>query len=457
MSFAMLIQEDIMTLVPETVLLCHLLFLCFNHFLRGNGQTTSQRGKFFSVIFALSLALAGSFLYYEEGFFWGGTVVSNATTLTLKSALLLCAVGFFVCALFLNDLRRLLSFESMALIELSLVGGLVAFSAHHFILLFAALELQILPLYLLVAMPKNNQASCEGGLKYFILGGLSTSCLLFGISFIYGATSTGYFIEITQWLMERVSMTSDIVSEAPSLFVGLAFLLVTFGFKLSLFPFHNWTPDVYEGAETGTTLFLATAAKIVAVGVMIRLLSDLLLPLHGLFQDVLSGIAILSMFVGALGALQQTSLKRIFAYSTISHMGYLLSAASAGSYSGFNAIVLYLFCYVPIAMCAFVGLLKVASSGKKNVLSLDLLKGLHTSAPGLSAFFAMTMFALAGLPPFPVFFGKVFLFIALVEQNHWFSALSLVLSSLIACYYYLRIIKVIYFETMDEQSALQTS
>ena len=446
--------QELMPILPEILLVESLFILCLWH-LAQSPQDKSVKIPYinYSVVSFL-LVLTVSIFTYREGIFFQGTFLSDSSSFFLKILLLGSGAFIFLSALFVKELRSLFSFEAILLVYFSILGGLLVFSAADFLVLFVALELHVLPLYLLLVLQKQDQDILESGVKYFILGGLSSCFLLMGISFIYGASGTTQFVELYQWASEQTLQWSKIYKDVPYIALGIVFTLGAFCFKLSLVPFHMWTPDVYEGSRTSVTIFLATCSKIVAVGMVARLVCEVMWPLHASMVPFLTLTALVSMLWGSLGAFYQNNIKRMLAYSTITHMGYIASAFVVGSTRGFSVILFYLALYAPTVLIFFVCLLIKQGFLPRANLTLDCLKGLSARSPLLAVVMAVLLLTLAGLPPFPLFWGKFTLLFVLIESNEWLLTFGLTLSSLIGCYYYLRVVKVMFFD--ESQHAITT-
>jgi len=310
-------------------------------------------------------------------------------------------------------------------------------SANNMLSLYVGLELQSLALYVLAAFNRNSLRSSEAGIKYFILGALSSGLLLFGISLIYGFTGSIDF--------DVIQATLGSGEIAFGVTFGLVFILAGLAFKVSAAPFHMWTPDVYQGAPTSVTAFFAMVPKIAAMALLLRLLFEPFSALEDQWVQVVYFLAVASMVVGAFGAIAQTSLKRLLAYSSIGNMGYVLIGIVAGSEAGVSAVVLYLLIY----MVMTAGVFAIVLCMRRNDKQLDKisdLSGLSQHSPALAYCMAILMFSMAGIPPFAGFFGKLAIFGAAVEAEYYVLAVIGVLTSVIGAYYYIRIIKVMFFD-----------
>jgi NADH-quinone oxidoreductase subunit N len=371
---------------------------------------------------------------------------ANAFTQFVKVVLLasvLAAVCLSVRYFKAEDERP---FEFYVLMILATIGMGIMVSANHLLTLYIGLEMQSLALYVLAALRRKDGLAIEAGLKYFILGALASALLLFGTSFLYGATGSLGYDGIAVALGESGSLSLPAV-------VGLVFILAGFAFKVSAAPFHMWTPDVYQGAPTNVTAFFAVAPKVAALAALIKFL---VVPLHVGIEDgrqILLLLAVASMVVGAFGALRSESFKRLMAYSTINHMGYILLAVAMVTKVSVAAVLMYLVVYAVTSVGLFALALRVV---RGNVYSdkLSDWAGLARQHPGMALCGAVFLLSLAGIPPMAGFFAKLFVFEAIVEKGFIGFAVAGVIASVVAAYYYLRLCKVMYFDDAPEGRVL---
>lgn len=330
--------------------------------------------------------------------------------------------------------------EFPLLILLSVLGMMVVISANDLMVLYMGVELQSLPLYVVAAMQRDQLRSSEAGLKYFLLGALSSGLMLYGASLIYGFTgSTGY--------AEIASVLSG--GSSAGVVVGVVFLIAGLAFKISAAPFHMWTPDVYEGSPTIVTAFFAIVPKIAAMTLFLRVSYGMLAPVPESWQQVVVAIAVLSMVVGALGAIMQSDLKRLLAYSSIAHMGYALVGMASADTQGVSSVMVYMMIYVLSSIGVFTLILSLRREGNA-VHKIADLKGYSRSHPVYAAAMLVFMFSMAGIPPLGGFFGKWFVFSAAVDAGMVAVAVMGVLFSVVGAFYYLRIVKVMYIDDLDE-------
>jgi NADH-quinone oxidoreductase subunit N len=328
-------------------------------------------------------------------------------------------------------------FEYPLLIVIATLGMLMMISADDLIALYLGLELQSLSLYVIAAINRDSIRSTEAGLKYFVLGALSSGMLLYGASLTYGFTGHTSFAGIS---------TALAGGEASlGLTFGLVFLIAGLAFKISAVPFHMWTPDVYEGAPTPVTAFFAAAPKVAAMALFIRLVIDPFASITPDWQQILSFIAIASMVLGAFGAIGQRNIKRLMAYSSIGHMGFALVGLAAGTEAGVRGVIIYLVIYMAMTLGAFACILAMRRR-EGMVEEISDLAGLSKTHPVMAFMLAMILFSLAGIPPLAGFFAKFYVFLAAIESGLYVLAVIGVLASVVGAYYYLRIIKIMYFD-----------
>ena len=326
-------------------------------------------------------------------------------------------------------------FEFPILILLATIGMMIMVSANDLIAIFIGLELQSLTLYVLAALNRNHLASSEAGLKYFLLGALSSGLLLFGLSYIYGFTGN------TNLNLISTTVTSGNIG----LIIGIVFVCSGLAFKVSAVPFHMWTPDVYEGAPTPVTAFFALAPKVAAIALAVRFLIVGFGDISFDWQQIIIFLSIASMVFASFAAIAQNNIKRLMAYSSIGHVGYALIGLACGTFQGTSSLVIYLSIYLIMNIGVFSFILSMKNKGEyfENISDLS---GLYKAHPYYSVVITIFMFSLAGIPPLAGFFGKFYIFIAAIESNLLLLAVVGILASVIGAFYYLRIIKVIYFD-----------
>ena len=357
----------------------------------------------------------------------------------MKWLVLLGSALAVVMSMNYNAREEIERFEFPVLILFASLGMLLMVSANDLISLYVGLELQSLALYVIAAFRRDSTKSSEAGLKYFVLGALSSGMLLYGASMIYGFAGTTRFDAL------GALFTGPSADPGVGVVVGLVFLLAGLAFKVSAVPFHMWTPDVYEGAPTPVTAFFAVAPKIAAIALLVRTMVGPFGELFAQWQQIIVFISIASMLLGALAAIWQTNIKRLLAYSSIGHIGYALVGLAAGSEEGIRGIGVYMAIYLAMNVGTFCCVLSMRRQG---VLAegIDDLAGLARNHPMMAAAMAIFMFSMAGIPPLAGFFGKLYVFMAAVNEGLYVLAIIGVLTSVIGAFYYLRIVKIMYFD-----------
>ncbi len=330
-------------------------------------------------------------------------------------------------------------FEYPILILLATTGLLLMLSANDLLAVYMSLELASLSLYVMAAFDRDNARASEAGLKYFILGSLASGMMLFGTSLIYGFAGSIGFADIAS-VLEQGDTAAN-----PGLIVGLIFVIVGFCFKISAVPFHMWTPDVYEGTPTPVVTYFAAAPKIAAILLFARVLHQPFAEMIEQWQQIVILISILSMLLGAFAALGQTNIKRLLAYSSIGHMGYALMGIAAGTEAGIQGLLIYLALYLFMSIGAF-GFVMILRRGEETVEDIHELGGLSNTNPKAAFFMSLMLFSMAGIPPLAGFFGKMYVFLSAVEAGLYVLAVIGVLSSVVAAYYYIKIVKIMYFD-----------
>jgi NADH-quinone oxidoreductase subunit N len=353
------------------------------------------------------------------------------------------AVALLLSFDYLRD-ARLMKFEFPVLVLLATVGMMLMVSSNDLISLYLGLELQSLALYVVAALRRDDVRSSEAGLKYFVLGALSSGMLLYGASLIYGFTGSTSFDVIA-----RVA-TGPAGAQNVGLIVGLVFLLVGLAFKISAVPFHMWTPDVYEGAPTPVTAFFAAAPKMAAMALTVRVMQSAFPGIGPQWQQIIVFLALASMVLGSFAAIGQTSIKRLMAYSSIGHIGFALVGLAANSPEGNQSVLLYLSIYLVMTLGTFACILAMRRRDE-NVDDIEQLGGLAQNNLPMAFALAMLMLSLAGIPPLAGFFAKFYVFAAAIKSGLYLLAIIGVLASVVGAYYYLRIVKIMFFDEPKEK------
>jgi NADH-quinone oxidoreductase subunit N len=386
-----------------------------------------------------SLLLAGVLVLVQpEGTAFAGQYVSDAFTKFTKLLVVAGAALGVLVAMDWNAKQGLAKFEFPILLLFSTVGMMIMLSANDLITLYIGLELLSLSLYVIAAFDRDNGRSAEAGLKYFVLGALASGLLLYGASLVYGFSGTTNF--------DRIADAIGTAEAVPfGLVVGLVFVLAALAFKVSAVPFHMWTPDVYEGAPTPVTAFFASAPKVAAIGLLTRVAAGPFGDLAGQWQQIIVLCSLASMVLGALAAIGQTNIKRLMAYSSIGHVGYALMGLAVGSELGVRALLVYMAIYLFTNVGAFAVLIAMRRNGQ-SLEKVEDLAGLGRTDPAMALAMTLFMFSMAGIPPLAGFFGKYFVIGAAIQGGFITLAVVGVLSSAVSAYYYLRVIKVMYFD-----------
>ena len=357
-------------------------------------------------------------------------------------AKLLIYAASFVCILiaprfFSGGMRA----EYPTLIVFAALGMGIMASARDLMTLYVGLELNSLAAYVLASFMRTDERSSEAGLKYFVLGALASGMLLYGISLLYGFTGTTDFAGIAAAMGGELNI---------GLIFGIVFVLAGLGFKISAVPFHMWTPDVYEGAPTPVTTFFASAPKVAAMALMMRVVIDAMGPAVGAWQQIIIFLALASIILGAVGAIGQKNIKRLLAYSSINNVGFMLIGLAAGTQQGVEGVLTYLLVYVVTTLGAFLVVLQLRDADGNQIESIPALAGLSQRRPGLAAAMAVFMFSLAGIPPLFGFWPKYLVFEAAVNANLVPLAVAGIVASVIGAFYYIAIIKMMYFDDKSD-------
>jgi NADH-quinone oxidoreductase subunit N len=427
-------------LLPEMIVAVGAMLLLM---LGAFGRAVPGRDVAATVIAIGALLLAAGFVAADpvgRAVLFDGAFIDDGFARFMK--LLVLGGAALVLVMSVGNLSRLalLSYEYVVLLLLSVLGMMLMISAGDLIALFLGIELQSLALYVIAAIRRDSVRSSEAGLKYFVLGSLSSGMLLYGCSLIYGFTGSIDFATIAS------AAAGGATRETIGLTIGLVFLLVGLAFKVSAVPFHMWTPDVYEGAPTPVTAFFAAAPKLAAMALMIRVLLTAFPGIAPQWQQIVVFLSIASMLLGAFAAIGQSNIKRLMAYSSIGHVGYALIGIAANSEVGTQAVLVYLAIYLFMTVGAFACILSMRVRDGL-VEDIDALSGLAKTNLPLAFVLAMILFSMAGIPPLAGFFAKFYVFYAAVEQHLYALAVIGVLASVIAAYYYLRVVKIMF---MDE-------
>ena len=437
-----LFLNDLVVIIPEVFLMISaIILLMVGSFSKKN---SAKVVVYFSVLTLITISFLEIVLPWNNELIFNQSLVQNGFSRFVKSIIFLSSA--FVMILSSRWLIKYddKAFEYPILILFSTLGMSFMVSANDLITLYLAIELQSLPLYVMASFKKDNIESGEAGIKYFVLGALSSSLFLFGASLVYGFTGSVEFLEISKSIV-----SSDINT---GIIVGIVFILSGLIFKISAVPFHMWTPDVYEGSATPVTAFFATAPKMAAMSMLVNILYG---PFSGAFeswQQIIIFVSIASMSLGSFVAIKQTNIKRLLAYSSIAHMGFaLIGLASPLSSLGVQALLIYMLIYLVTNLGVFACIISLETTEGKTVSKISDLSGLSKSYPLISFSMAMLMFSFAGIPPLAGFFGKYLIFRSAIENGLIELAIFGLVVSVIGAYYYIKVIKIMYFDEPDLQ------
>ena len=428
---------------PEIFLsLWLLIFIPLGVYSGGDKENRQSYFTIFSIIGLLGTLLIVLMGEYKAARGFNDLIVNDRLVVFLKSLVLLSGIVVLIISEKYRTLKKLYLFEYPVLILFSILGMLVMLSSNDFITLYLGLELQSLSLYVLAAIKKDSLKSSEAGLKYFILGALASGFFLFGVSLLFGITGTTTYTVLSNNIL-------SVENNSLLLIFSIVLILSSIAFKLSIAPFHMWTPDVYEGAPTSVTAFFAVVPKIAAIGVLMRILYIALIDIHLIWNQLILILGMLSIFVGAFGALLQINIKRLMAYSAISNIGYIFLALSLGSQLGLEASLIYITVYTVSTLGSFAFIL---SMEKDNIMlnNISSFAGLSKSNPFYAICFSIILLSLAGLPPLAGFIAKFYIFKAIIIADYLWIAVVGIMGSVISAYYYLNIVKVMYLDEAEE-------
>ncbi|WMT90656.1 NADH-quinone oxidoreductase subunit NuoN [Pelagibacterium sp. H642] len=390
------------------------------------------------IAIGLMLAVAVMIVFRStEGVIFAGGFINDGFARFMKVLVIAGSAFALILSVSTASDNGLNKFEYPVLVVLATLGMMMMVSANDLMSLYVGLELQSLALYVVAAFKRDSAKATEAGLKYFVLGALSSGMLLYGASLVYGFTGHTQLNEIAQAVA--------LGDRNPGVIFGLVFLLAGIAFKISAVPFHMWTPDVYEGAPTPVTAFFASAPKVAAMALLIRIVFDAFEPIASDWQQVVIFISIASMVLASFAAIGQNNLKRLLAYSSIGHVGFALVGLSAGSLVGVEGVAIYMAIYLTMTIGTFACILALKNEDG-YVETIDDLAGLAKSRPFVAGILALFMFSLVGLPPFAGFFAKWQVFLAAMEAQLFVLAVIGMLASAVSAFYYLRVIKVMYFD-----------
>jgi len=432
--------DEFLLILPELTLLGAAVCLLIYGVFQAKGTDAGITGLavvFLGVALVLVLAIADDGIEVFENL-----LILDKFGQFMKALVLIGAILSLGMSYGYRERAGLMLFEYPVLILFATLGMLLMISANDMMSLYLAVELQSLPLYVIAAFDRDSQKSGEAGLKYFVLGALASGLLLYGCSLVYGFTGSTSFDGIAAALGSKNNLSVGLV-------VGMVFICSGLAFKVSAVPFHMWTPDVYEGAPTPVTAFFAAAPKVAAVALFVRVLFDPFSSMVSDWQQLIIAISIGSMLLGTFAAIYQTNFKRLMAYSSIGNIGFAFVGLAAGTEEGIQGVIIYMTIYLIMTIGSFGCILSMRVRGEM-LESIDDLAGLGRTNPLMAGAIAIMMFSLAGIPPLAGFFGKLYVFLAAVHTGLYFLAIIGLLTSVVGAFYYLRVVKIIYFDEAKE-------
>ena len=439
------IQIDLITILPEIIVLCMAMaILLAGLFLKPSNQIMLYG------LAQLTLVVAAYFTISTYtpavGYAFTGTFVDDTLSDVLKLMMYLGTSIMFVYTRQYMQLRKLFRGEYYALVLFAILGMMIMMSGQSMLTIYMGLELLSLCLYSLVALDRDNPKSSEAAMKYFVLGALASGMLLYGMSMIYGVTGSLNINEISNTLLQGAANHNVLT-------LGLVFIVAGLAFKFGAVPFQMWVPDVYQGSPTSITLLIGSVPKFAAFAITIRLLAQGLQGLATDWQDMLLIMAILSIAIGNFAAIAQTNLKRMLAYSTISHIGFMLFGLMSGNLNGYASSMFYITAYVLMTLAGFGMILLLSRQGFESE-NLEDLKGLNQRSPWAAFLMLITMFSMAGVPPTIGFYAKFTVLQAALQAGYLWAVVFAVLMAAIGAFYYLRIVKLMYFDAPKDQTLI---
>jgi NADH-quinone oxidoreductase subunit N len=431
-----LAPPDFLPALPELVLVCSAMALLLVGVFRGEGST--RMVSWLAVLVLIVTLCLAVRIGLDRRISFYGMFITDPFAAFMKTLVLAGSAVTIVMGMRFFEEHKIDRFEFPVLILLASTGMMIMVSANDLLTLYLGLELQSLALYVVASFDRDSARSSEAGLKYFVLGALASGMLLYGVSLVYGFSGTTNFTVLATALTGGGTPPAGLV-------IGLVFVAVGLAFKVSAVPFHMWTPDVYEGAPTPVTAFFSVAPKMAAIALLMRVMIEPFGPLLAEWRQIIVFLSVASMILGAVAAIAQTNIKRLMAYSSIGHIGYALIGLAVGTPAGIRGVLIYMAIYLFMNLGTFAVILCMKQQGRM-VESIADLAGLSRSQPGLALALAIFMFAMAGIPPTAGFFSKLYIFLAAIDAHLTGLAIIGVLASVVGAFYYLRIVKLMYFD-----------
>jgi len=439
------IQSDLFAALPEILVLSMAMFiLLLDLFIKPRNRIVIYILSQITLLGAATITIATH--SPSVGYSFSGMFVDDPMADVLKLMIYLSTSIMLIYTRSYISLRGMFRGEFYALVLFAVLGMMIMVSGQHFLTLYMGLELLSLCLYALVALDRDNAQATEAAMKYFVLGALASGMLLYGMSMIYGATGSLNISEVASALASGAQ-------DRPVLVLGLVFIVAGIAFKLGAVPFQMWVPDVYQGSPTAVTIFIGSVTELAAFAFVMRLLIQGLYVLAIDWQGMLVIMAVLSIVIGNITAIAQTNLKRMLAYSTISHMGYLLYGFMSVSANGYASAMFYISSYVIMSLCSF-GIILLLSRKGFEAENLDDLKGLNQRSPWFAFLMMITMFSMAGIPPTLGFYAKFTVLQAALQAGYLWLVVFAVLMAVVGAFYYLRIVKLMYFDEPQDNSPI---
>lgn len=449
MDFLSLFENDFLGIIPESFIAfaaCLLLVYGVNVPEHPSSTLVVNVGWLTILTLCITILLLVTGPVHEMVFFYNCLRI-DSFSLFLQVIILLSVISVILLSLDYLVREGIHSFEYMVLILLSSCSMLLMVASYDLIGIYLTIEFQSLAFYVIAASKQDSEFSTEAGLKYFVLGAFASGILLFGCTMIYGFTGLTNLEDLAKLLTGIASLP---VVSSSGLLVGILFLCVGFLFKLTAAPFHMWAPDVYQGAPTSVTAFFAICPKLAILGLFTKILLFTFYDLLNSWQAVLLLCSLASMCVGAFGALGQSDIKRLLAYSSIGHIGYLLIGLACGTVDGLQSMLVYMVIYMTMSLTTFGVVLSIRTINGKPIQNIQDISGLATSNPALAITLSLTMFSMAGIPPLAGFMSKFYLFFAALSASLYPLAVVGVLTSVISSFYYIRFIKIMYFDKSEQ-------
>jgi NADH-quinone oxidoreductase subunit N len=426
---------DFLPAMPEIALAIGAMVLLLIGVFRGEGS--ARLVSWLAVLLLIGVLVLATRTGLDRHTAFYDMFVTDAFGMFMKALVLIGSAVAIVMAIRFNEEHQIARFEFPVLVLLATTGMMVMVSANDLITLYLGLELQSLALYVVASFDRDSVRSSEAGLKYFVLGALSSGMLLYGASMVYGFAGTTSFVALAKVIGTGVP--------SPGLIIGVVFVTVGLAFKVSAVPFHMWVPDVYEGAPTPVTAFFAVAPKMAAIALFMRFMIEPFGAMLAEWRQIVVFLSVASMVLGSVAAIAQTNVKRLMAYSSIGHIGYALIGLAVATPSGIRGVLVYMAIYLFMNVGTFAVILCMRQQGKM-LEGINDLAGLSRTQPGLALALAIFMFAMAGIPPTAGFFSKLYIFLAAIDAHLNGLAVIGVVTSVVGAFYYLRIVKVMYFD-----------